>query len=241
MRAKRFVTRLAEASLVTAGWAGSAAAQDSSSAGPVFTLEARGGTIATLGATRQRLQAPLVVAGVTFSFKVTDRLWGWTSIEYQPSAESTSWYEPSELPVVGLYSLTAGVSRRFGVPLTKIRWRPFELGLGLGASQTDIYGLNRYWTSPPSGADTERLDPALLSSIRWRPTVAARARFEIPVWALRLSASAGLLATHVGDVRLWDGGWEATEDGSRYRPSSKVWRLGTVVTVPLSVGLGFTF
>lgn len=222
---------------------GAARAQDTTASGRVFLLEARAGTTEALGATSRSLVGPDDAIGVTFGFQLRGNSWGWASADYRPWNSSRLYPGPGMSPGISLYTLTAGVSRTFGLPFGGMRWRPFEVGLGVGATQVKLQatGPNEPTSLPPD-AELEGLSSELVSTSRWRPAAAARLRVAIPlVRAVRLSATAGLIATHVGDVRLWNGRWEPTGEGSRYRASTQVWSYGTILTVPLTVGVGFQF
>lgn len=228
-----------------------ARAQDTTAREPDFILEARVGQTEALGGTSRTLVGPDAAVGVTFAFQLSQRVSGWLSADFRPSNVSTM-YRDGTSPAVEFYALTGGLSRTFGLPFLPSRWRPFELGFGIGATQTAIETrANSYSGVPlltpegttfPPDAEFERVfDTALWSSTRWRPTAAVRLRMALPLGPLRLSATAGVLATPVGDVRLWDGRWESAEDGTSYRPTSKVWSFGTVYTAPLTIGLGVRF
>lgn len=230
-----------------AGTFGTAAAQDSTGADRAFVLEGRAGVMQAIGGTGRMLidpRSPDAAMGVTLGFQLSSRTWGWVSVDYKPDNQSARYgSSASDVPPIGLYALTAGVSRSFGLPGMPARWTPFELGLGAGATQTEIWpaGPLSGAAAPPEAELESVAESGLLGYRRWRPAAAGRLRIAVPIGPLRLSGTAGLLATYVGNVRLWDGGWEPTGEGNRYRPTAKVWRFGTVVTVPLTVGFGFTF
>jgi hypothetical protein len=230
--------------LTAGGRTGAARAQDTTASGRVFLLEARVGTTEALGATSRSLVGPDAAIGVTFGFQLRGSSWGWASADYRPGNSSTLYPGPGMSPWISLYTVTVGVSRAVGLPFAGTRWRPFEVGLGVGATQVNLEATrtNEPTTFPPDAEFEDLTSSDLLSSSRWRPAAAARLRVAIPlVRAVRLSATAGLIATHVGDVRLWNGRWEPTGEGSRYRPSTQVWSYGTILTVPLTVGVGFRF
>ncbi len=231
--------RLALVAWLTSGGFVTAHAQDTAASSRDFILEGRLGVTKGLDARSRSLIGPEVAAGVTLAFQLSQRAWGWASVDYMPSILDPRYDDPRiGSPTIGFYSLTAGVSRTFGLPLLRSRWRLFEVGLGAGATQTELSPWV-VWTSPPPGAEVE--NRGALGFRRWRPAAAARLRIAVPIGALRLSGTAGLLATYIGDVPLWNGGWEATGDGSRYRLSTTVWPMGTVISVPLTIGLGFRF
>lgn len=151
---------------------------------------------------------------------------------------------PGLSPAVSIYALTVGVSRALGPAVGRSGVRPIEVGLGVGATQVGVEWRSYDAVSePPPGAQVE--DPraaGLLTSRRWHPSATARLRLVVPLARLiRLSATGALAVTPVGDVRLWNGQWEPVGDGTRYRASSQAWRYGTVVSVPLTLGLGAEF
>jgi hypothetical protein len=219
-------------------------AQDTAASDRAFFLEARLGTTEALGARSRYLVGPDAAIGVTFGFQLKGSSWGWVSGDYKPGNSSVLYPGPGMSPWVSLYSLTGGVSRTFGLPQILPRWRPFEIGVGVGATQVQAESRAQSdLTSIPPDAQFESLDDTeLLSSSRWRPAVAARFRISVPLAPfMRLSATAGLVATHVGDVRLWNGKWESTGEPGRYRPSAATWPFGTLLSVPLTLGIGFKF
>jgi len=243
-RARPILVSLGAIGVLTAGGHGTARAQDTTRSERAFLLEGRVGVTEALGAGSRYLVGPDGAAGVTFAFQLSGYQWGWVSADYKPWNSSVLYPGSGMAPGIGLYTLTAGVSRTFGVPFARMRWRPFEIGLGLGATKVDLQSnAHSDLEGIPADAEFESVfDSELMSTSPWRPSAAARLRIGAPLFrAVRVSATAGLIATHVGDVRLWNGRWEPTGEGSRYRPSSEVWSFGTIVTVPLTVGLGFRF
>jgi hypothetical protein len=229
--------------LVVGGFA-SARAQDTTASDRAYLLEGRLGGTAALGGRTRDLVGSHAAVGVTFAFQISRHSWGWVSADYMPF--NWSGYERPDMPPgISMYALTTGVSRAFGSPFAWGPWKPFEVGLGVGATQMDIQlpaNIGGTGASPPPDAQLDDLSSSRLLAYRqWRPAAAARLRMALPIGPLRLSATAGLLATYVGDVPLWNGGWEPTGQGSRYRPSSRVWSYGTTFTAPLTVGLGFRF
>jgi hypothetical protein len=242
--AHRTLSVLAAAGALAAGGPASAPAQDTTAFDRGFLLEVRAGTTEALGATTKYLVGPDAAIGVTFAFQLERRWWGWVSGDYKPENSSVAYLGPGMSPRVGLYTLTAGVSRTFGLPFGLVRWRPFELGLGVGATQAQFQSTAQSQAGqfPPDAQFEDVFSSDLMESSRWRPSAAARLRIAVPVLrAVRLSVTAAVVATRVGDVRLWDGGWEATGEGSRYRPTSETWSYGTIFTVPLTVGVGLRF
>jgi hypothetical protein len=227
-------------------------AQDTTVAERTFILEGRLGVSDGLGGRSGALLNPTAMTGVSLAFHLSRHWWGWASADYQSDLGSTSrLYMDSRVrpPALELYTLTAGVARRVGLPFLPSHWRPFEIGVGIGATQSEIQTMantsgNTVFTRdrfPPDAEFESVFGTGLWSSTRWLPTTAARLRMAAPLGPLRLSLTTGITATYVGDVQLWDGGWEPTGEGTRYRPTSTVWSYGTLLTVPLSVGLGFRF
>lgn len=220
-----------------------ARAQDTTASDRVYLLEWRLGGTAPLGGRTAHLVNTAATAGATFAFQISHRSWGWVSADYTPWQWSDAYRTPDMPPGGSMYALITGVSRTFGLPFASARWKPFEAGLGLGATQTHIEmppNIQGAGTAPPPDAPRDDVS-GLLSYRRWRPAAAARLRVALPIGPLRLSATAGLLATYVGDVPLWDGRWEPVGDGSRYRPSSRIWSYGTTLTAPVTLGLGLRF
>jgi hypothetical protein len=225
--------------VVTSAAAEPARAQDTTTSGRAYILEGRLGGTAAVGARTRQVLADGPAFGATLGFEISQRWWAWASADYRP----TIWYgsEPSP-PPLNMYALTAGVSRRIGLPFVSGRRKPFELGLGVGATQVHMYSRISGSGGVPPGAQLDDVGSSgLLESITWRPTAAARLRLAVPIWALRVSATAALHATYVGDVPLWDGGWEPTGEGSRYRRSARTWSFGTMFTAPVTLGFGFRF
>jgi hypothetical protein len=224
--------------------AGVGRAQESPAFRRLILVEARVGTTEMLGNPGRTLIGADDAIGVGGAVQLSPKLAAWLNADFRPSNSSRLYPGPGLSPAVSMLALTVGVSRAFGPPIGRAQWRPIDVGLGAGATRTMVEwrGYNDV-TEPPPGAQLE--DPraaGLLSSARWRPTAAARLRLAVPVGRVaRLSATAALLATHVGDVRLWNGQWEPTGDGSRYRASSQTWRYGTAVSVPFTLGLGVAF
>ena len=238
------------ASILAAVALDAALAQDTSTVEPTFILEGRIGANGGIGRSRSLLKLD-AATGVTFAFQLSRHWWGWTSADYRSDAGQITWGGDG-LPAVELYTLTAGVSRTFGLPFLPSRWRPFEIGVGIGSTQSEILTTADLAAAripatpegprfPPDAVFEPVYGTRLWSSSRWLPTMAGRLRMAAPLGALRLSVTAGLHATYVGDVQLWDGGWESTGDGTPYRPTSKVWSFGTLLTAPVTVGLGFRF
>ncbi len=227
-----------------------APAQDTTAIERTFILEGRLGASGGIGGNRALLKLD-ASTGVTFAFQLSRHWWGWTSADYRSDVGSSRLGGDGS-PAVELYTLTGGVSRTFGLPFLPSRWRPFEIGVGIGSTQSEIV-TTAHWSAARLSAMSEEpsipadavLGPVfgtrLWSSTRWLPTMAGRLRMAAPLGPLRLSVTAGLQATYVGDVQLWDGGWEPTGDGAVYRPTSKVWSFGTLLTIPVTVGLGFRF
>ena len=213
-------------------------AQDTGSTSRAFVFEGRLGVTDALGASRM-VVGQSAAAGATLAFQLSRRIWGWASVDYKPT--DTYRYYLGQ-PAIGLYTLSAGLSRTFGMPFLPDRWRPIEFGLGLGATQTEIWP-EPVWREdpPPSDMLPDGAGFRATSFQGWRPTAAMRLRLALPIGPLRLSATAGILATHVGGVQLWDGGWEPTGDGTRYRLTSAPWSPRTIYSVPLTAGLGFRF
>lgn len=225
--------------------AADAAAQDSAAQRRPIIIEVRAGRTEMLGYTARVLIGPGDAVGLTGATRLSAGVDGWFSADYRP-LNSSALYRGRDLsPAVSLYALTVGVSRLLGPAQGRARVRPVEVGLGAGATQTGVEwrGYNSV-TGPPPAAEVEQ-DPrsaGLLSSHRWHATAAARLRLVVPVGRVaRLSATGALAATPVGDVRLWSGGWEPTGEGGRYRPSVQTWRYGTIVSMPLTLGLGAEF
>jgi hypothetical protein len=223
--------------------AGAAQGQDSTAFRRRILLEARVGTTEMLGDPGRTLIGPDDAIGVAAAVQLSPKFAAWLNTDFRPSNSSKLYPGPGLSPAVSMLALTAGVSRAFGPPLGRLQWRPIEVGLGAGATRTTVEwrGYNDV-TEPPPGAQVE--DPraaGLLSSARWRPTAAARLRFAVPLGSVVLSATAALLATRVGDVPLWNGQWEPTDDPSRYRAGRQTWRYGTTIMTPLTVGLGLAF
>jgi hypothetical protein len=216
-----------------------ARAQDTTTSERAYILEGRLGGTGAVGARTRRFLADDAGLGVTLAFEITQRWWGWASADYRPSNGYTFEQSP---PSMSMYALTAGASRRIGLPFVSGRRKPFELGLGVGATQVHMYSPTSGSGGAPPDAPLDDLGSSgLLESIRWRPTAAARLRLAVPIWALRVSATAALHATYIGDVPLWNGGWEPTGEGSRYRPSARIWSFGTMFTAPVTLGFGFRF
>lgn len=232
------------AAAIVTSWPQPAAAQGHAS-DRIYLLDFHIGQTVSVGGRGRRLVADNGAAGVAFAFQATRRSWGWVSFDFRPTAAAwEEWYytQPqSDLPPsVGMYAITGGGSWRFGPAIGRSRWLPLEVGLGAGATRVEIVSNGSRMT-PEFPAESQFEDvfaAGLLSSLRWRPTAVARLRLSLPVGsAFRLGAGASLLATHLGDVRLWDGGWEQTGTDSRYRPTSRIWSFGTVVTAPITVTL----
>jgi hypothetical protein len=220
-----------------------ARAQDSTGSGRSFLLEARLGTMESVGATSRYLASFEPAFGATLAFQLKGTWWGWLSGDYMPTNWSTM-YAARRSPAVGLYTLAGGVSRRVGFPLGLAGWQPFEFGLGVGATQVQVQSTAQSQTAGlPPDAEFDRVsDSGLFSSSRWRPAAAARFRVAVRVVrAVHLTGTAGLIATHVGTVPVWNGGWEPTGDGARYRPSSEPSAFGTILTMPLTLGIGVRF
>jgi hypothetical protein len=236
---RRRLRHVMTAGLVAAGAFETARAQDTTTSERAYVLEGRLGGTAAVGAKTRRYLTDDAAVGVTLAFEISERWWGWASADYKPWNWSGFGESP---PAINMYALTAGVSRRIGLPFVSRRRKPFELGLGVGATQVQMHSQSLGGEGAPPGAQLDDVaSSGLLGSVRWRPTAAARLRLAVPIWALRVSATAALHATYVGDVPLWDGGWEPTGEGSRYRPSARVWSFGTVLTAPVTLGLGFSF
>jgi hypothetical protein len=246
--------------LILAGILAAAAPQTGSAQEPTaaersFILEGRLGVSDGLGGRSGSLVKPNAITGVSLSFHLSRHWWGWASADYRSDLGAyPDWYSDNRVraPALELYTLTAGIARTFGLPFLPSRWRPLEIGVGIGATQSEIQTTaNRSGntvsrtsggSNVPSNAEFEPLfNTSLWASTRWLPTMAARLRMAAPLGPLRLSLTTGITATYVGDVQLWDGGWEPTGEGTRYRPTSTVWSYGTLLTVPLTVGLGFRF
>jgi len=121
---------------------------------------------------------------MTFAFQLSHRSWGWVSADYRPSNSSVMYPGPGMSPAVSLYALTAGLSRTFGLPFAPARWRPFELGLGAGATQAQFETRAYQGTGgtglPPDAQFEDVASSGLLSSSRWRPTATARLRVACP-------------------------------------------------------------
>lgn len=228
-----------------------ARAQDTTASERSFILEGRLGVSDGLGGKSGSLVRANAVTGVTLSFHLSRHWWGWASADYRSDLGSGRWSGDSS-PALELYTIAAGVSRTLGLPILPARWRPFELGFGIGATQSLIQTTANQFgntisanpegsTFPPDAVFERVLGTRLWSSSRWLPTMAGRLRMAAPLGPIRLSVTAGVVATYVGDVQLWDGGWEPTGEGAHYRPTSKVWSYGTLLTVPVTVGLGFRF
>ena len=217
--------------------------QDSTASRWPVLIEARVGTTEMLGDPGRTLIGPDAAIGVTVAVEVSRRLGTWFSMDYRPTNSSVLYNGPTLSPAVTIHALTAGVYRALGPTIGRARMRPIELGLGVGMTRVRAEWRGNTVTEPPAGAPFE--DPwsaGLLSSRRWGGTATARLRIALPLGRVaRLSATGALAATRVGDVRLWNGQWEPTGDGNSYRPSSDTWRYGTVVTVPLTLGLGVHF
>jgi hypothetical protein len=224
--------------------AGVAQGQDSAAFRRRILLEARAGMTEMLGDPGRTLIGPDDAIAVAGAAQLSPKFAAWLNADFRPSNSSRLYPGPGASPAVSMLALTVGVSRTFGPPLGRVRLRPIDMGLAAGATRilVEWRGYNDV-TEPPPGAQAEDPQAAgLLSSARWRPTAAARLRLAAPIGrVVRLSAAAALLATHVGDVRLWNGQWEPTGDGSRYRASSQTWRYGTAVSVPFTLGLGVAF
>ena len=228
--------------VLTTGGLTTAAAQDTTASDRDFVLEGRIGGVKPLGGRTRSMIGPQMVGGVTLAFELSSRLWGWANIDYMPQNEYARYDDPRiGSPTFSLYALTGGLSRKFGLPFLPARLRPFELGIGAGATQTQLSsGFGMVPTSPPPGAEVEE-GSFPIGYRRWRPAASVRFRAALPIGPLRLSGTAGVLVTYVGDVSLWNGGWEPAGDGVRYRPSRTVHPIGTLVAAPLSLGLGFRF
>lgn len=239
------VVRLATVAVVALSGIQTARAQDTTASDRVYLLEWRLGGTAPLGGRTAHLVSTAATAGATFAFQISRRSWGWVTADYTPWQSSDAFTTPDTPPGGSMYALVAGLSRTFGFPFTPARWKPFDAGLGLGATQTQIEmppNIETAGAAPPPDAPHDDLSGSgLLSYRRWRPAAAARLRVALPIGPLRLSATAGLLATYVGDVPMWDGRWEPVGNPSRYRPSSRIWSYGTTFTAPVTLGLGFRF
>jgi hypothetical protein len=229
-----------------------AAAQDTTAIERTFVLEGRLGVSDGLGGKSGALVKADAATGVTLAFHLSRQWWGWASADYRSDFGAGTWYTSDRPPALELYTLAAGVSRTFGLPFLPSRWRPLEIGFGIGATQSEIQTTaNQFGNTvttlpdgspyPPDAVFERVVGTRLWSSARWLPTMAGRVRMAAPLGPLRLSVTAGILATYVGDVQLWDGGWAPTGEGMVYRPTSRVWSYGTLLTVPVTAGLGFRF
>jgi hypothetical protein len=223
--------------------AGVAQGQDSAAFRRRILLEARAGMTEMLGDPGRTLIGPDDAIAVAGAAQLSPKFAAWLNADFRPSNSSRLYPGPGASPAVSMLALTVGVSRTFGPPLGRVRLRPIDMGLAAGATRilVEWRGYNDV-TEPPPGAQAEDPQAAgLLSSARWRPTAAARLRLAVPLGSVVLSGTAALLATRVGDVPLWDGQWEPTENPSRYRAGRQTWRYGTTTTVPLTIGLGVAF
>jgi hypothetical protein len=232
------------AAALVAAAAGTARAQDSTAVRRLILLELRLGTTEILGDPGRTLIGPDGAIGLTGAVRVSARLGAWFSADFRPSNSSVLYNGPDLSPAVSMYALTAGVSRPLGPSLGRARQRPIEVGVGVGATQMEVQwrGYNNVTQPPPDAQLEDPQSAGLLESRRWRPTATARLRLVLPLGRVaRLSATGALAATHVGDVRLFNGRWEPTGDGTRYRASSEAWRYGTIVAVPITFGLGAEF
>jgi hypothetical protein len=223
----------------------SAAARTQESTAPrrPILIELRVGKTEMLGDPGRTLVGPDDAIGLTGAVQLSSTVGAWVSADYRPSNSSVLYPGPGLSPAVSLYALTVGVSRRVGPALGRVRLRPIEIGLGAGATQMVAETRINQVTEPPPNAQPEAPYAAeLLESRRWRPTGCVRLRLAVPLGRVaRLSAAGALAASHAGDVRLWNGRWESTGGGTRYRASTQVWRYGTIVAVPLTLGLGAEF
>jgi hypothetical protein len=149
----------------------SAIAQDTTASGRAFLLEGRVGTTEALGGRSRSLVGPDAAIGVTFGFQIKGSSWGWVSGDYKPGNSSVMYPGPGMSPWVSFYSLTGGISRTFGLPYVLPRWRPFEIGLGVGATQVEFQSVRQSdLTGIPPDAEFENVvDSELWSSSRWRP------------------------------------------------------------------------
>jgi hypothetical protein len=218
-------------------------AQDSTASRRPILIEARVGTTEMLGDPGRTLIGPDAAIGVTVAVEGSRRVGAWFSTDYRPSNSSVLYNGPTLSPAVSIHALTAGVYRALGLSIGRARMRPIELGLGVGATRMTAEWRGNTVTEPPAGAQVDNpWSAGLLSSRRWGPTATARLRIALPLGRIaRLSATGALAATRVGDVRLWNGQWEPSGDGTRYRASSETWRYGTIVAVPLTLGVGAAF
>jgi hypothetical protein len=223
--------------------AAGAAAQESTAPRRPILIELRVGKTEMLGEPARTLIGPDDAIGLTGAVQLSPTLGAWVSADYRPLNSSVLYPGPGLSPAVSLYGLTVGVSRRLGPALGRVRLRPIEIGLGAGATQMVAETRISQFTEPPPNAQPEAPYAAeLLESRRWRPTGCVRLRLAVPLGRVaRLSAAGALAATHAGDVRLWNGQWESSAGGTRYRASAQVWRYGTIVAVPLTLGLGAEF
>jgi hypothetical protein len=216
-----------------------ASAQDTAATDRAFIFEGRLGAVIVAGGSSRRLFRPGPATGATLAFHVARHTWGWASVDYKPTESDQA---SLGRPTVGLYTLSAGMARTFGMPFLPSRWRPIELGLGLGATQTEIWPDRRPTDDPPPpDMQLEAGHLSLLYFREWRPAIATRLRLALPLGPLRLSATAGVVATYVGGPQLWDGGWEPTGDGLHYRLTSAPWSPRILYAVPLTAGFGFKF
>jgi hypothetical protein len=235
--------RLAAVALTAFAAASAALAQDPTPARLPILIEVRVGTTEILGSPGRALIGPDDAIGVTGALQLSPNLGAWLSADYRPSNSSRLYPGPGLSPAVSIYALTVGVSRRFGPAVGRARLRPIELGVGAGATRIEASARVSQPTEPPASLQPEA--PAvweLLESTRWRPTALTRLRLAVPLGRVaRLSATAALAATRAGDVRLWNGQWETSADGTRYHAASETWRYGTIVVVPITFGLGAEF
>jgi hypothetical protein len=240
----RLLARLALATAMLLATAGPpvAGAQDTTASTRTYLLEVRIGEASGVGAHSTTLVGKDAGAvGLTFAFEASRRSWGWVSFDFRPMTAPYDYFSsPSPVPPsIGMYSIMAGVSRKFGRPIGRSRWQPLELGVGAGASRVEMIAYGPVGPQDyPADAQLERLAVGLVSAVRWQPAAAARLHLTLPLGsAFRIGGGVSLVATHVGDVRLWDGLWEPTGVGSRYRPTTRVWAFGTTVTAPVTVSL----
>lgn len=242
-RCRRLARLLGIAALLIGGWPRAARPQETTASNRTYLLDFHVGHTATVGGRSRGLVAENGAASLAFAFEATRRSWGWVSFDFRPMTSLWGYRTDVVPPRVGMYAITAGVSRKLGPAIGRTRWLPIEVGLGAGATRVEIMsngyiGANTPASELPPDAELERVPFELMRSLRWRPAAAARARLSVPIGsAFRLGVGASLLATRVGDVRLWDGGWEPTGTESRYRPTPRVWSFGTVVTAPVTIGL----
>ncbi len=150
-----------------------APAQDTTAAERTFILEGRVGASGGIGGSRSLLKLD-ASTGVTFAFQLSRHWWGWTSADYRSDVGSIR-FGGDGSPAVELYTLIGGVSRTFGLAFLPSRWRPFEIGVGIGSTQSEIVA-------------TANLSAARLSAMSGEPSIPADAALE-PVYGTQLWSS----------------------------------------------------